>query len=171
MQGLSAGAKRIRTLGPTRVRRPRQPQGSLLTPRWREMDSNPRSPAEFGNLDVSAPPHICEEPVAAISSVAQGPKVRGLSAGGNEIRTLGPAFRSHLLGPPLIMSPSPLPLHRKTESRLTRGDRGSEAAPFTGVECERSANSLRAWPIEWRCAAVSAVRFHPCGSRASRYSN
>jgi hypothetical protein len=36
--------KRIRTLGPTRVRRPRQPQGSLLTPRWREMDSNPRSP-------------------------------------------------------------------------------------------------------------------------------
>jgi hypothetical protein len=30
------------------------------------MDSNPRSPAEFGNLDVSAPPHICEEPVAAI---------------------------------------------------------------------------------------------------------
>jgi hypothetical protein len=41
---LSAGAKRIRTLGPTRVRRPRQPQGSLLTPRWREMDSNPRSP-------------------------------------------------------------------------------------------------------------------------------
>jgi hypothetical protein len=27
---LAAGAKRIRTLGPTRVRRPRQPQGSLL---------------------------------------------------------------------------------------------------------------------------------------------
>src|SRR5580704_11244139 len=28
--GLSAGAKRIRTLSPTLVRRPRQPQGSLL---------------------------------------------------------------------------------------------------------------------------------------------
>jgi hypothetical protein len=41
--GLAAGAKRIRTLGPTRVRRPRQPQGWLLTPRWREMDSNSRS--------------------------------------------------------------------------------------------------------------------------------
>jgi hypothetical protein len=40
---LSAGAKRIRTLGPTRVRHPRQPQGSLLTPRWRQPDSNPRS--------------------------------------------------------------------------------------------------------------------------------
>ena len=40
---LPAGAKRIRTLGPTRVRRPRQPQGSLLTPRWREVDSNSRS--------------------------------------------------------------------------------------------------------------------------------
>jgi hypothetical protein len=38
--GLTAGAKRLRTLGPTRVRHPRQPQGSLLTPRWREMDSN-----------------------------------------------------------------------------------------------------------------------------------
>ena len=38
--GLTAGAKRIRTLSPTRVRRPRQPQGSLLTPRWRGVDSN-----------------------------------------------------------------------------------------------------------------------------------
>jgi len=37
--GLTAGAKRIRTLSPTRVRRPRQPQGSLRTPRWRESDS------------------------------------------------------------------------------------------------------------------------------------
>jgi hypothetical protein len=37
---LPAGAKRIRTLGPTRVRRPRQPQGSLLTPRWSKPDSN-----------------------------------------------------------------------------------------------------------------------------------
>jgi hypothetical protein len=42
---LAAGAKRIRTLSPTRVRRPRQPQGSVLTPRWREPDSNPRSPS------------------------------------------------------------------------------------------------------------------------------
>jgi len=39
---LTPGATRIRTLGPTRVRHPRQPQGSLLTPRWREMDSNHR---------------------------------------------------------------------------------------------------------------------------------
>jgi hypothetical protein len=31
--GLTAGAKRIRTLGPTRVRHPRQPQGSSPTPR------------------------------------------------------------------------------------------------------------------------------------------
>jgi sulfur relay (sulfurtransferase) complex TusBCD TusD component (DsrE family) len=37
---LTAGAKRIRTLGPTRVRRPRQPQGSLLSPRWSKPDSN-----------------------------------------------------------------------------------------------------------------------------------
>jgi hypothetical protein len=36
-------SKAIRTPGPTRVRRPRQPQGSLLTPRWRKQDSNPRS--------------------------------------------------------------------------------------------------------------------------------
>ena len=28
------------TLGPTRVRHPRQPQGSLLTPRWSKPDSN-----------------------------------------------------------------------------------------------------------------------------------
>jgi hypothetical protein len=38
--GLAAGAKRIRTLSPTRVRRLRQPQGSLLTPRWSKADSN-----------------------------------------------------------------------------------------------------------------------------------
>jgi hypothetical protein len=36
-------SKAVRTLGPTHVRRPRQPQGSLLTPRWREQDSNPWS--------------------------------------------------------------------------------------------------------------------------------
>jgi hypothetical protein len=36
VRGLAGGAKRIRTLSPTRVRRSRQPQGSLLTPRWRE---------------------------------------------------------------------------------------------------------------------------------------
>jgi hypothetical protein len=40
----SLAACPIASLSPIRVRRPRHPQGSLLTPRWREVDSNPRSP-------------------------------------------------------------------------------------------------------------------------------
>src|SRR5437868_9934039 len=38
--GAISAACPIASLGPTRVRRPRQPQSSLLTPRWSKPDSN-----------------------------------------------------------------------------------------------------------------------------------
>jgi hypothetical protein len=68
---LPAGAKRIRTLGPTRVRHPRQPQGSLPTPRWREMDSN------FSYRDTRAP----DAEVPRASRVARAPERAMLAAG------------------------------------------------------------------------------------------
>jgi hypothetical protein len=53
--------------------------GSHLTRRWREMDSNPRSP-------VSAP---------LSRGGREGPRVCGLAGGGRWIRTLGPPLGKH----------------------------------------------------------------------------
>ena len=70
LRKLAAGAKRIRTLGPTRVRRPRQPQVSLLTPRWREINSKLRFP------DRSAPVFERASPVPRFSGMTGYPPTR-----------------------------------------------------------------------------------------------
>jgi hypothetical protein len=55
------------------LRRPRQPQGSLLTPRWRKPDSNPRSPGELYPLPIN---HQVGDRASGEKRLSQGRRTR-----------------------------------------------------------------------------------------------